>query len=248
MTAYIKRVQRGFKVPINGLNLIKRDPKLIKFIAIPLFINFFLFIGGLFYITSEVGELINSFMTGLKEYSETLYSVSYYFVVVLAWIALTGILVLVVYLIASILAAPFYSLLAERTWVNINPRIDKKFNFAQFLKTALRMMMISLGKAAVLLIVSVAVFVISFIPGLNFIAIYVAYIIIAFDCSDYVLEVKELGLGERFSYLRKYLPEYSGAALILGAFSFIPGLIFLAIPFTIAGMAQMIYELEESES
>ncbi len=243
MKTIAQRFSNGVRVIPNGFRLVKDKKGLAKFIVIPLLINIVLLVTGLVWVTSEVSGIVESIMGGLEGWNETLYSILSWVISIGVWIAVTGGVILTLYLTSSVIASPFYSLLAERSLMSVGGLQEKPFAVGPWITTSIKMLLVSLGKAVVLLFITIAVFIASFIPVVNLVALFVTFILIAFDCSDYVLEAKEKGLASRFRFLKANLPEFSGVALFLGALSFIPGVIFLAIPFTIAGMADLVHQI-----
>lgn len=142
------------------------------------------------------------------------------------------------YLGQKILAVPFYSLLAEKTLVQAGKKTRSSWS------DALRMLKTGLAKTLLLLLVGLVLFVFSFIPVLNIVAISCALFILAFDCIDYSFECMGMNLKQRLRYLFRERAQWAGMAAGLALTLLVPGLTLLVIPGAIAGGALILKEHE----
>lgn len=151
-------------------------------------------------------------------------------------------IVYVVFLAHGLIAAPFYSLLAERTLSFLGKKNDQKFSFSQWLRMSLRMLKVSLIKTVLFLILGAILFVCSFIPAINLVAVLGAMMILAFDCIDYSFEAKGWGLRQRVGYMFRNRWQWIGMALGLALTLFVPGLTLLIVPGAVVGGAIILKE------
>lgn len=142
------------------------------------------------------------------------------------------------FLLLRLVAVPFYSLLAERTLVQQGRTTHASW------RMMLRMFRSSLVKTILLLFVGLLLFVFSFIPVLNFVAMTCALLIMGFDCMDYAFEAKGMGLRARLRYLARERWQWLGMAAGLALTLPIPGLTLLVVPGAVVGCALILKEHE----
>jgi CysZ protein len=165
-------------------------------------------------------------------------------------IFLAGIISVVVtfyfgFLLSTIIASPFNSILAEKTLAYKNSHLEKPINFSRWLKITLRQLSISLVRALIFAFIGLIIFVFSFVPLLNFLAAFAAFLIVAFDCIDYGMEVKLMGLKSRLAYFRQHFSVFSGMAMMLGLTLMVPGLTLILLPCAVVGAADTMSLIEE---
>ena len=213
-------------------------PGLKKWVILPLFIDvIFMFVGVLW-----CSHFIQSTVTKatLMIFGETgggWGALTYYLLLALLWFVFIVLFFYFVWLAASIIAAPFYAIMAERTLRHLGALEAKTPSLTLTLKTSLKMIWISFVRGIILLIVGAFLFVSSFIPGLNLLAGFALFIILALDSMDYAFEARAMGLSERWRFFLRNLPEFLGMGAFVGLTSFVPGLILLVMPVAVVGSA-----------
>jgi uncharacterized protein involved in cysteine biosynthesis len=152
------------------------------------------------------------------------------------------------YLVLIIVGAPFYSLLVDKILVRRGLQLPVQNNFLRWLYTTLKMFIITLVKLVVFMALTGLLFILSFWSlGVILVPLMVGFMI-AFDCIDFSLECMNYSLQRRWSYFKQHLPFYSGLALAILFFSFIPGLFTICLPFFIAGGADAFASIAQSEA
>lgn len=152
------------------------------------------------------------------------------------------------YLVARLIAAPFYSVLAERSLVLFGLRKDVPFQMGSWLRLSLRMVFISLLRAVVFTFFTAILFVFSFIPLLNVVATIGYLHIVAFDVVDYGFEAMEWGFKRRLKHFQTHWPEFAGLAFGFGLAMLIPGLNLLMLPAGIVGACEILNRTEGKKS
>ena len=145
----------------------------------------------------------------------------------------------------TVVAAPCNSLLAERTLIMAGAVEDRPFELGRWLKVSAKMLFVGLMKSMVFLFFGILIFVCSFIPILNFVSSFAAFLIMAFDSSDYSFEIMEMSLRERFRFFQNHFPEFAGMASFLGLTVFVPGTTLLLLPFSVVGAALTLSDLKK---
>ena len=85
----------------------------------------------------------------------------------------------------------------------------------------------------------------TFIPVVSVFFAFIAFLLIAYDCSDVVFEVKEWNLKARTNFFRKNIWEFSGFAMAIGLTFLVPLLNFILLPGFILGSAYLVESLEK---
>ena len=134
----------------------------------------------------------------------------------------------------KLFAVPFYSLLAEKALVQLGKKPQTSW------ANAIRMFKSGLVKAVLMLAAGLILFVFSFVPLLNVLAIACALLILATDCMDYSFECMGMGLRQRMAYLWRERVQWAGMAAGLALTLPVPGLTLLVIPGAIVGSAMIL--------
>lgn len=242
MTA-IQRFFLGFGFILSGIELLREHKELRKWAAVPWIIDIVLLAIGISVGGKYVSGGVISALTAVLPADHSLYPFLYYPLLILFWIVFIALLIYLLYLIAGIVASPFNSILAERTLSRLGAKREEPFSLERAASLAWRMFLVSLARAVILLGVGVLVFFASFLPGLNFVAVFFAFLVICFDGADYSFEVLEMGLRERFAFLRDHFLEFLGMASFIGLTLMVPGLILLLMPAAVVGCASVIHRI-----
>jgi CysZ protein len=103
-------------------------------------------------------------------------------------------------------------------------------------------------KGAVFAVCGVFLFVLSFIPVINLLAVAAAMFLLAFDCMDYALEARRLKFRQRLRYVFRNKAQWAGMATGLALTLLLPGLTLLVIPGAVTGAALNLKETDESRT
>lgn len=156
--------------------------------------------------------------------------------------------VFVGYVAHAILAIPFYALLAERALAVLGLKPEFPFDFRSWARNSLRMFRISAVKGILFLSLGAILFVLSFIPVVNVLAVFGTLMILSFDLLDYSLESLRFGLRQRFAFVLKRRQMWLGMACGLGLTLFIPGLTLVVAPGAVVGGAILLKEANGSSA
>lgn len=158
----------------------------------------------------------------------------------LLWLAkfaiklLTGLVTFVLFYVAmQLFYIPICSILAER--VLVDKGIVEVKTLSESIVFNIKMFKTGLIKAFLLIFLSLACFIVSFIPLLSFVPIYFALLVLSYDSFDYGLELYGLSLSDRSEFVRKESALINGHAGVLFLCSFIPGLLLISLPFSVIG-------------
>jgi len=238
----LKRAGQGFTFLILGWRFLSAHPGLRKWTLIPLFVDLMLLLVGWSLGVSQVpvwvAQSLGIFVTPA---AGLWFSLLYYPLLILFGIGFLVLWLYLVFILASLVAAPFNAILAEKCLIQlgITPANGGP------LKLFFKMLRASLVKTVLFLIIGVFLFFLSFIPIINIFSIFGALLIMAFDCADYSFEVTGLGLRQRMSRWRGNLPEFAGMAGGLSLTLFVPGLTLLLLPVAVVGSAVVLVDAEK---
>mgnify|MGYP002404306546 CR=1 FL=1 len=149
----------------------------------------------------------------------------------------TGLSFILLYCLYILLCAPFHSLLAESVLKASGRHENQPMTFGRGLRRSLKMLGTSLLKVSAFLVISLLAFLLSFIPGLQWVMIATTAGILAFDSMDYSFEVAGFGLRRRFQYFLREKKQFLLLSLGMTLTLLIPGLTFLALPGAVVGAA-----------
>ncbi len=149
------------------------------------------------------------------------------------------------YVAHAIIAIPFYALLAERALAVLGMKASYPFDFKSWLKNSMRMFRVSAVKTVLFLSLGVILFVLSFIPLINVIAVMGTLLIMSFDLLDYSLESLRYGLRQRFAFALRHKRMWLGMACGLGLTLFIPGLTLVVAPGAVVGGAILLKDASD---
>lgn len=212
----IRRFISGFGFVFSGWRHFQEVQGLKKWVALPLIIDLIIFILGIYVGLHYIHHLL----------WRILFFIFYLFFV---------------YVFATVVGSPFYRLLAAKTLERLGFVRNQK-NLSSRIVHSSKMMVATVMRAIVLLTCAVVLFVLSFIPGLNVLTTFFGFILVAFDITDYALELKGYHLVQRFRFLLRAWPEYLGMAAFITLTALIPGLIVLLMPFAIVGATIVVHK------
>ena len=245
MIRAVKGFTLGFGAPLQGLRLLSSHSRLLKWAIAPFLVGFFFLIfGGFFGIAALVGLLPTGIenlftMFGLDPASLS-YKVLYYGTLFLAWPVALFALFYVLLLLAKLVAAPLFALLAEKVLDERGAIAAKRFQLIPWMKSSFRMFGISLAKLITFGSVGILLFFLSIIPGLGLFTGFGFLLLVAYDITDSTFEAYEMSFAERWAFFRSHFSYFSGLALALGLAFLVPGLNFVLLPIAIAGSADMV--------
>jgi CysZ protein len=234
----LKELFQGTGFLLEGFLILKSHPGLWVFALIPFIIDLLVFGLGVFWGSSFLGAWVATALGwALSPAAGIWYQMLYYPLLAVFWLVFLVLLGYLVFLLGAVVAAPFHSLLAERTLMKLGALQSRPFYFGEWIRGGLRMLMASLVKLVVFSLLGVFIFVASFIPGVNLLGSFMASLIVAFDSMDYSFEVKEWNFRRRVDFFRKEFPLFAGMGLSLGLTLLVPGLTLLVYPTAVVGAA-----------
>jgi uncharacterized protein involved in cysteine biosynthesis len=236
----------GFTHAWSGAALLWQEKALRKWALIPFLIDILLILGGVVWGLSFVSAGVASALAFLGLSGGGFFSqIFYYLFSIFLWVGYLIVIVYGTFLVATIVAAPFHALLAERTLIRLGVIEDRPFRFGTWIRTSVKMLGVSLVKASLFAFLGIFILIGSFVPGLNVISSFLAMLIMSFDSMDYSFEACGYGLRQRFSYFRQNFPQFLGMATGLGLTVFIPGLTLMMLPCSVVGSARLMQRTQQ---
>jgi CysZ protein len=216
----------------RAIHVIKR-PDVRLYAIMPLLINVVLFGGLIWYGYAQLSSTVDwlmSFVPGFLDFLRWI-----------IWSLVTGLTTIVVFFtftpIANIVAAPFNALLAERIEAVLTGKsLESNTNFTEIAISSIRS---QLGKLIHLLLWSLGLLLISFIPVINLVSPFLWIIfgswLLSLEYFDYPMGNHDLS----FSNQKKRLGQRRGLALGFGGsvmvLTTIPLINFVVMPLAVAG-------------
>lgn len=239
----------GMTAWLQGWKMILLRRQLMVVAMIPFMISFvgaiaaFYFIG--IYYPATFASLSVSLLAFLPEFVAKI--LHYPLMVLVGLIIVVGVLYLI-YVLHSLIATPFYSLLAERTLQLEGKGAQNFTSWRQWSANLVTMLRVSIVKSIVFVILGAVLFLASFVPVVNILAAVAAMFLLAWDCMDYALEARRLKFRQRLSYFFKNKAQWAGMAFGLALTLLLPGLTLLVIPGAVTGAALILKDTDESQA
>ncbi len=243
MNKELSSFAQGLRIPVQGWDVIRRTPSLWPWLMIPWIIDIALIVvgwtTGLGYIQGWITALIAGWVgTGVW------FNVLYYPILLVFGLIFVVIWLIAVMSVATVFAAPFNAILAEKTLRLRGVSVVATKGFGGWIWHNLKMVLIGIIKGTIFAMAGLILFSVSFIPGLNFLAAYLSMCLFAADVFDYGFEAKGLNLRQRAKTLSQGKTRVLGLGLGLSLTSVIPGLTVLLLPVSVVGAA---WQMEKSE-
>lgn len=226
---------RGLFLIFSGFQFVINFPKIIRWILVPVIINLLIF--G-FVSNYSLGWSMD-LSTGLLDllYFDWLKWVFYYPIVIMAGGIALVLSVLLSYALATIVNIPFLAHLSLVSIALSGGKGIETLTWKEWFALNSNMIRASVKKSLVFLGLSVLIFLLSFIPGLNVLSVAFGLFVLAFDAMDYSFENRGMLLSDRWAFLKRHIPFFSGVTLSMGLTLFIPGLTLMIMPFLVVGAA-----------
>lgn len=242
MTGFFFGFTAGFFAPVTGFRRLLGDPQLRALAIIPLFVSLifgsFFTVTGIWWMSTAIGTASLE-LTALLGFDPAGFVPL--FILIFVWPLALLVLGVGVYVTVRLIAAPFYSYLAEKSLVKLGSVHDRPFRLREWLWISARMLVVSIAKSLLFCVAAVVLFVFSLVPILNVVAAVGFMHMIAFDISDYSFEAMQWSLRRRFRHVRLHAATYSGLAFGLGLLMMIPGLGLVLVPAAVVGASETLH-------
>jgi len=229
---------RGFSYPLRAAKFLGKKPGLLKYLAVPFFINVLIF-------SLSVYFGLDFFQNTLETYApstEVWYGMILYY---LAWtvaLLLTTVLVFFTFtVLGNLIASPFNELLSERAEeLRSGQKNAQPFQLRRFLGDAKHALLTEIKKLSVFVICMLLLFAINFIPGIGSLLYAVlaptfTLFFLAIEYMAFVLMRKQLTFTEQRQYITKKPVLMTGFACSIFCLLAIPFLQFFCIPLAVVG-------------
>jgi len=233
----------GTSILVKGLKVCFSDVKLFFFSVLPVVLSFVLLISTFGWVYSVFfGLLKGPFIpeAGFSFFGGPILLTLLTFALKIVTVLFV---ILLFYVVLQILYIPFCSIISER--ILRKKGIVELSSFNEMLLFNAKMMRIGLLKAVLIALVGFLLFLSSFLPLLALLPLYFGFLILSFDSFDYGLELYGLTFSERKFFMESSFSMINGHGLILFLLSFIPGLVLLTLPFSVAGASATLGEMYE---
>lgn len=240
MSGMLDEFASGFASFFRGFVLLARTPRLWPFALAPFFIGIAIMVSGFFWAIGNLPALMQGLLFKIESLTATYFPFVYGVVMILVWPAFLMALLYAVFLLAMLIASPFHAVLAERSLIALTVLKNEPFQFMRWLRSTVHMIVVSVLKVLIFTVVGLALFVLSFIPLVNFVAGFGFLLVITFDCTDFSFEALQMGLRARLRYFFSNFMRFSGFAAALGLVFLVPGFNFLLMPVAVVGGSDLV--------
>ena len=256
----MKRVVKGINYGIRGFSLIFKNRKLTLLALVPFFVQLLLFGIGVYLTLYYLGDwsdgilrllpldtanqvdngffnsLINKLVLGI-----------YWLLKVILLLVLLVIQFLILYLLGTIIASPFYDLISEVTESILGLKDETPLSFKRLLRSTWVTIGIEIKKVLLFSTIAVFTLLLSLIPFLGtvinlFVLNIYAAMVFTFTFCDYPMSRRDWSLGQRLKFAENHYLEYLGFGLLF----FIPVINFVAGPAFVVGATVLFVEHDQS--
>ncbi len=231
----------------KGLREMFSDSKIFIYSIVPILLGlgviYFSFYYGWDFSTDIIKKVLKDLFPVWISEKSYIYKTIFWFTNLIAKFVISLALIYISFIIVQIISIPFYTLICERILSKRKVFLKREFELGTWLRLTLRLFVFSLFRMSLFLIFGLIVFVISFIPGLQFLALIYSGYVMAIDCLDYTLEIYEINFARRFGIYFSHFGFFMGITVILLPTMFIPGLTLIFLPITVIGSAVCFAEI-----
>ncbi|MFK5926187.1 MAG: EI24 domain-containing protein [Desulfuromusa sp.] len=229
---------RGFSYPLRAVKFFRRQPGLLKYLAIPFFINLLVFSLIVYFGLDLFQGLLQTYAPS----TDIWYGMVLYY---LAWIVallLTTVIVFFLFtVIGNLIASPFNELLSERTEILVvGEGHDVPFSLNQFWQESKNAIFVEIKKMVVFVVAMALLFGLNFIPvigSLIYAVLAPAFTLffLAVEYMAFVLMRKQLCFAAQRRYIFKRPILLLGYACGVFCMLAIPFVQFFCIPLAVVG-------------
>lgn len=242
MSLYLSRFVLGARAPLIGLKSLISGPKIFWLALVPAFVSSGFFVFGLVFGLRHVSEWLTLATPAGEDFLGT---ILHWTLTVMGYVFFVVTLLLVVFVVSKIIVVPFNSLISERVLRYYGCLDDKPLRFVIWIKRSVKMIMWILMQAAFFLVLSIGLFALSFVPIVNLVVVFIGFLVVAFDCSDYAMDLAELDFKQKLVLMKRRLPEFCGFATVIGLTFMIPFLNFFLLPISVSGASWLVSTFDE---
>ena len=240
-----KSIQRfivGFFSLWNAFRLIRKNPSLYKYIAIPLIINIVVFSGTVYWGFDIFSQLSGQYLAPHDVW---------YWQVVAAVVKLLAIFVALVIVfftftvLGNFIAAPFNDVLSERTEQLITGQLlDERFSLRQIGVDLWRVMRDEVRKMSIFIVLMILLLVLNLLPGIGSMIYAVCSVLLTVfflivEYTGYVFSRKHLGFKEQRNFIAANRMTTLGFGLAVMCTLLIPFVQFLTIPLAVVAATHL---------
>lgn len=234
MTGLVK----GFGYPFRSFQVLKKHPRLIQYILIPVTINTAVFTSVVYWGLS----FFDRWMAGLLPSQEGWWAILYYLVWIILVLATAVLVFFTFVVVGSVIAAPFNDLLSERTEQLLSGRsMDEPFRWGQFLSDVRRTVASSLGRIWLFVAGMIPILILMFaVPGIGPLIgsalsfLFTVYFLVV-EYTSFFFDRKGYSFKQQRQYIRGRRLMMMGFGLGVFVLMAIPFLQLLVIPLAVIG-------------
>jgi CysZ protein len=237
----MQRFVSGFGDLWAGFGLVLRVPSLSKWAIWPIILNALLFAAMAALVFLFVDDFLRHFWTPRSFGGTFLFWLS----VVALWAIGLIVAVLLVLVLSSVIAAPFYTKLSEAALRHLGREVPPTGSLFHIAAITIWQECV---KLAFFIGIQAVLIAFHFIPVAGTIlSVLVTCLLLAFEFLDYALEPLGFSVSGRWKFVLAHKPESLGFGAAAFVVTFVPGLNLLTAPAAVAGGAKMVVRLQEAQ-
>jgi CysZ protein len=221
----------------RGLGVLRAHPSLWKWLIAPAVISLALLVAAIAGILHVVDPLVGWVGAHLPSWLASVAGTVLH-LVVLALLGIAGLFLFAT--VAGLIAGPFCEMLSEHVEAVLTGRPSSPFSLREFVHGALLGILHAIRRLIAVLLGTVLVFVIGFVPVVGTVAaivlgFWLAGKAAAYDCYDAVLARRSMAYRDKLAYLAHYRGRSLGLGLAVAGMLLVPGVNLVALGIGAAG-------------
>jgi len=242
---------RGFSYPLRAFKFFRQKPGLLKYLAIPFFINLVVFSLTVYFGLDLFQGLLDTYAPN----TEVWYGMVLYY---LAWIVASLLTTVIVFfsftVVGNLIASPFNELLSERTENLVLGEVhDTPFSLSRFWKESANAIVVEVKKMVVFVFCMGLLFGINFIPGIGSLIYAVlaplfTLFFLAIEYMAFVLMRKQLSFAEQRRYIFKHPILMFGYSCGVFCMLAVPFVQLFCIPLAVVGATLLWCDFPRNDS
>jgi len=241
---------RGFSYVFQAPRFLLKHPGLLRFVAIPFFINLVIFSLAVYFGLDLFNHLLDQY---LPQGNAWYLAVLYYFAWVVAGLLTTVVVFFGFTVIGNLLASPFNELLSERIEILVRGTVENNpFSLSGFVADSGRAMLVEFKKQLFFIVGMILLLLINLMPGLGPMAYAVlaplfTLFFLVIEYLGFVLMRKQLSFRRQHRYVFGHLLLMAGFGSAVFCLLAIPLLQFFCIPLAVSGATLLWCDFPHSE-
>jgi len=242
------RVRRGAAAPLSGIRFIARNPRLVRYFALPVLINTIVYGAGAYIFFSKLPDLLN----WIFGEPEVWYMKALFFVAGIIIAAVFALFLMFTFTaLGIVVAGPFLDVLSRKV-DEIRLGMDPAPEGGSFLREVRKVLASQVKKLLLFVLVQGLLLFAYLVPLIGEIVglplqVLVTFFFLAWEFWDFPMERRKMDFAAKKDFLKKYKIEAVSFGAVCFFYMMVPLLNFILMPASVAGATVLVSDLLEEK-